>query len=138
VPVEVAIAPEAAFVHADPTLLEQAIVNLLDNAARYAPPGTPVDVTAEMRAGRLAISVSDAGPGVPPHLREHVFDLFWRASTGDRQGAGTGLGLSIVRGFVEAMDGRVTVGERPGGGARFTVELPQQARPALPAEDADG
>jgi two-component system sensor histidine kinase KdpD len=138
VPVAVTIAPEAQFVHADPALLEQAIVNLIDNAARFAPPGTPVEVAAVFRNGRTVISVSDGGPGVPPHLRERIFDLFWRADGGDRQGVGTGLGLSIVRGFVEAMDGHVTVGERPGGGARFTIELPQPVRPAPPAEQGDG
>jgi two-component system, OmpR family, sensor histidine kinase KdpD len=134
VPVDVRIEAAAEYIHADPTLLEQIIVNMLDNAARFAPSGTPVKIEASARSGDVVIAVSDAGPGVPPHQRERIFDLFWRAANGDRNGAGTGLGLSIVRGFTEAMGGRITVGERPGGGASFVVELPQPPRPEIPDE----
>ncbi len=135
--VRVRIAPDAAMVEADPTLLEQAVVNLLDNAARYCPSNEPVEVTAERRDGALVLTVADRGPGIPPDKRDCVFELFWRAENGDRQGAGTGLGLAIVRGFVEAMGGRVTVGEREGGGARFEISLPQRVMPALEPETAD-
>ncbi|MCF3933713.1 sensor histidine kinase KdpD [Acuticoccus sp. M5D2P5] len=136
--VAVQIAPEVAMVEADPTLLEQALVNLLDNAARFSPPGEAVSVSAERRGNRLVLAVSDHGPGVPPDRRDRVFDLFWRAENADRQSAGTGLGLAIVRGFVEAMGGRVTVGERDGGGARFEINLPQPAMPVLSPEPFDG
>lgn len=136
--VRVAIAPDAAMAEADPTLIEQALVNLLDNAARYSPEGTAVEVTAERRDGRLVLAVSDRGPGIPADRRDRVFDLFWRAESGDRQGAGTGLGLAIVRGFVEAMGGRVAALERKGGGARFEISLPQPVMPVLAPEPADG
>ena len=136
--VEVRIAPDAAMVEADPALLEQAIVNLIDNAARFSPADKPVEVTAQRRGAMLAIAVTDHGPGVPPDKRERVFDLFWRAEGGDRQGAGTGLGLAIVRGFVEAMGGRVSVGERDGGGARFEISLPQAPMPPVAQEHTDG
>jgi two-component system sensor histidine kinase KdpD len=132
-PVEIAIAPGAALVHADPTLLEQALVNLLDNAARRAPPGSPVTVAASTEPGAVSTSVSDRGSGMPPHKRERIFDMFYRIEGGDAAGAGAGLGLAIVRGFVEAMDGRVRVGEADGGGARFVIDLSQ---PPLPAGDA--
>ncbi|WP_108661001.1 sensor histidine kinase [Acuticoccus kandeliae] len=135
--VRVRIAPNATIVEADPTLLEQVIVNLLDNAARYCPSGAPVEVTAERREGRLVLAIADHGPGIPPDKRDRVFDLFWRAENSDRQGAGTGLGLAIVRGFVEAMGGRVTVGERVGGGARFEIGLPQPAAPQFAPEPPD-
>ena len=136
-PVDVRIEPGAEYIHADPTLLEQVIVNLLDNAARHAPAGTAIAIEAREREGGIVLSVSDRGPGIPPNRRERIFDQFWRAANGDRGGAGTGLGLSIVRGFVEAMGGRVTVGEREGGGARFEIEFPQPALPEFPAEDGD-
>jgi two-component system sensor histidine kinase KdpD len=131
------IDPDAAMVEADPTLLEQVLVNLLDNAARHSPPAAPIEVTAERQGGRLVLAVADRGPGVPPDKRGRVFDLFWRAESGDRQGAGTGLGLAIVRGFVEAMGGDVAVGEREGGGARFEITLPQPVMPPLVPEAAD-
>jgi two-component system sensor histidine kinase KdpD len=137
VPVEVRIEPDAEFIHADPALLEQIMVNLLDNAARYAPVGTPITIAARTRDRSIVLSVADQGPGIPPHQRERVFDLFWRAANGDRSGAGTGLGLSIVRGFVEAMGGRVTVGEGDGGGAIFEIVLPQPPSPVVPAEGDD-
>jgi two-component system, OmpR family, sensor histidine kinase KdpD len=137
VPVEISIEPAAEFIHADLTLLEQVVVNLLDNAARYAPSGTPVTVEARTKDGNIVISVGDQGPGIPPHQREQIFDLFWRAASGDRSGTGTGLGLFIVRGFVEAMGGQVTVGERNEGGARFEIDLPQPPRPLIPAEGDD-
>ncbi|MBU2532911.1 MAG: two-component sensor histidine kinase, partial [Alphaproteobacteria bacterium] len=136
--VDVDIKPGAEYVHADPTLLEQVLVNLLDNAARYAPPRTPISIEARAETGRIYISVIDQGPGIPPDQRELIFDLFWRASHGDRAGAGTGLGLSIVRGFVEGMGGRVTVSERQGGGAVFEIALPQPLRPMVPSEGEDG
>jgi two-component system sensor histidine kinase KdpD len=132
-PIEIAIAPGAALVHADPALLEQALVNLLDNAARHSPPGSTVTLAASTEPGALTISISDHGPGVPPHKRERIFDMFYRIEGGDAVGAGTGLGLAIVRGFIEAMDGRVRVGEADGGGARFVIDLPQ---PPLPTGDA--
>ncbi len=124
----------AALIHADPTLLEQVLVNLLDNAARHSPPGAEIVVEAATEPGRTTLAVRDHGPGVPPHLRDRVFDMFYRMEGGDGAGAGTGLGLAIVRGFVEAMAGRVRVGEAEGGGARFVIDLPQPEAPPMTAE----
>jgi two-component system sensor histidine kinase KdpD len=136
-PVRLDVQSGASLVHADAALLEQALVNLLDNAARHSPPGAEIVVEATAQDGRLALSVSDHGPGVPPHRRDRVFDMFYRMEGGDAAGAGTGLGLAIVRGFTEAMGGRVRVSEADGGGARFVIDLPQPASPPLTPEAAD-
>ena len=103
-----------------------ALANILDNAAKYAPAGTPVTLGARQApGGRLvAIWVDDRGPGVPPAEAERIFDRFYRAvPQGDRT-PGTGVGLSIARALVEAHDGRVWVEARPGGGSRFTTTWP--------------
>ncbi len=136
VPVTVEIDPGAALIHADPTLIEQCLVNLLDNAARYAPPGTAVALRATRQGDITTLSVADRGPGVAPELRERIFEMFFRVEAGDRRGEGTGLGLAIVRGFTEAMGGSVRVEEGPAGGAVFAIDLPQPALPVLPRETA--
>lgn len=110
----------------DPVLFEQALFNLLDNAAKYAPPGSEVRVGVRREGEGLCVKVSDQGPGIPPEARSRVFDKFTRLHGSDRRRPGTGLGLAIARGFVEAMGGTVTVGDRGGGepGAVFTIRLP--------------
>ncbi|HET8631458.1 MAG TPA: DUF4118 domain-containing protein [Thermomicrobiales bacterium] len=131
--------PDLPLVPLDPVLLDRALGNLLDNAAKYAPPGTPVDVTIETYAdrGEVWVRVSDHGPGVPPADRERIFERFYRA--GRPRGAapviGFGLGLAIARGFVEAHDGRLWVEDAPGGGASFIVALPLAGRAAASAGD---
>ncbi|MGZ4414665.1 MAG: sensor histidine kinase, partial [Gaiellaceae bacterium] len=99
--------------------IARAIANLLDNAIKWSPPSTPVDVT--LLHG--ALSVRDHGPGVPPEEREHIFDRFYRAA-GARTLPGSGLGLAIVRQVTEAHGGSVDVETAPGGGAVFTLRLP--------------
>jgi two-component system, OmpR family, sensor histidine kinase KdpD len=109
----------------DPVLFEQVLFNLLDNAAKYTPDGTTVRLTAAMVENRLRITVSDEGPGIPQADLEHIFDKFYRIQAADRRRAGTGLGLAICRGFVEAMGGTITAGNRTDrSGAVFTVALP--------------
>ncbi len=99
---------------ADPALLEQAMVNLLDNAHRYAPGGSLVRVSARAAVGRITIEVADEGVGIPAADLPHVFDSFYRARRGDRVAPGTGLGLAIARGLVEAMGGTIeAVSPRP-------------------------
>jgi two-component system, OmpR family, sensor histidine kinase KdpD len=106
----------------DHTLIEQAVAKLLANAASYAPARSPIELDAEYKAGRLIINVSDRGPGLPPEFTERVFEKFYRGE--GRKAGGLGLGLSIARGFVEAHGGTLTVENRDGGGARFTLNLP--------------
>ncbi|WP_091978485.1 sensor histidine kinase KdpD [Methylobacterium sp. 13MFTsu3.1M2] len=115
----------------DPVLFEQVLVNLLDNAAKYAPEGSTVTVRARRAGDRVRIAVLDEGDGLPEADVERVFDKFYRVRKGDRVRAGTGLGLAISRGFVEAMGGNVTAeNRRDRSGACFTVSLPIPARNA--------
>jgi two-component system sensor histidine kinase KdpD len=119
---------------ADLTLMEQAVANLLLNAAVHTPEGTPIIVSTGMdEAGsRVFIAVTDHGPGLSPELRENPFQKFRR---GKRAPAGgLGLGLSIVRGFVVAQGGTVVASERPGGGACFTIYLPYGPHGSVPNE----
>jgi two-component system sensor histidine kinase KdpD len=104
----------------DHLLIGQVLANLLDNAVRHAPPQTAITVTGEMRGGRLALSVSDRGAGVPPSEREAVFESFVRYDTGGR----SGLGLAIAKAFVEAHGERIWVEGEPGGGAKFVFTMP--------------
>lgn len=119
-------------IYTDSVLARQILLNLLDNAAKYAPSGTLVRILLEHHHGSpvFRLSVEDRGPGVPVPEREHIFDLFYRARKGDRQLAGTGLGLAICRDFVSALGGHIRVAEAAGGtGARFEIELPQPPVP---------
>lgn len=125
------IAPEAAYALADPTLLEQVLVNLLDNAVKYAPPDSPISLTASRKGDKVRLSVADAGVGIPPHELDSVFDSFFRATRGDRVAPGTGLGLAIAKAFTEAMGGRVSAHsprtDLPADGLPgtiITIELP--------------
>ncbi|MBX9583949.1 MAG: DUF4118 domain-containing protein, partial [Gemmataceae bacterium] len=124
-PVEVRIPPDLPLVFVDGLLLEQVFVNLLENAARYTPAGTPVTVTADVEGDRLTVRVADAGPGLAPGTEERVFDKFYRASAAVDAGRGSGLGLAICRAVAEAHGGAITARNRPGGGAEFAVRLPR-------------
>jgi signal transduction histidine kinase len=102
--------------------LEQVVDNLLDNALRYAPRESVIEVEAMARDGTARITVSDHGPGIAPDERTRVFERFHRGD-GSR-GPGAGLGLAIARAIVEAHGGGINAVETPGGGATFVVELP--------------
>jgi two-component system sensor histidine kinase KdpD len=116
------IAPGLPLVPMDFVLTQQALSNLLSNAARHTPPGTAVEVAAAVRDNSLLLTVADHGPGVPPDILPRIFDRFFRAP-GAATG-GTGLGLSLVRGFVEAQGGSVTAENAPGGGLVCAIRLP--------------
>lgn len=136
-PLKTNVPDEMPLFRADAALMEQAIGNLLLNAALHTPVGCPVDVTAglERREGRdwVFLRVDDHGPGIPVQLRETIFQKF-RRGPGARAG-GLGLGLSIVRGFMLAQSGEVTVGQSPAGGARFTLGLPYVAHEWVPTDE---
>ena len=114
--------------------LRQVVTNLVANALRHTPAGTPVEVavgvdpTASSPSGGVALEVRDHGPGVPPEVATKVFERFYRAdpSRGRTAGGGSGLGLAIVAAIVALHHGRVGVAQTPGGGATFVVRLPQQ------------
>lgn len=122
---------------ADPALLEQVLVNVLENAAKYAPEGSLIQVRGSLEGREAILSVADEGVGIPASDLPHVFDSFFRASRGDRVAPGTGLGLAIARGMVEAMGGRIEAhSPRPDlpadghPGTVVTIRLPAARRPA--------
>jgi len=131
--VEVRIPRDLPLVRFDALLLERVLVNLLENASKYTPPGSTVTLSAEVIADRLSVSVSDNGPGLPKGREEAVFQKFTR---GDRESAtpGVGLGLAICRAIIEAHQGRIVGMNRPGGGATFTFTLPLGHPPAAATE----
>ena len=131
-PVATRIAPGLPLLKLDFVLMEQALANLLVNAATHTPAGTAIEISARVEGKELILEVADRGPGLPANELERIFDLFHRA-TGAKPG-GTGLGLAIVKGFVEAQGGHIQAANRAGGGASFTLRLPVPAAPSLPAE----
>ncbi|HXY99357.1 MAG TPA: sensor histidine kinase KdpD [Stellaceae bacterium] len=123
--VVVDLAPDLPLLRVDYLLLEQALFNLLDNAAKYAPPGSLVRIAARREGAGVALEVSDEGPGIPADDLERIFDKFYRVKQQDRQRPGTGLGLAICRGFVAAMGGTISAANRGDrSGAVFTLRLP--------------
>jgi two-component system sensor histidine kinase KdpD len=137
--VEVEIGQDLPMLDVDAVLLEQVLVNLLDNAAKYAPAGSLIRVDSYRDDRAIVIDVVDEGPGIPNDALERVFDKFYRVRAGDRQRAGTGLGLAICRGFIEALGGTIVARNRSDrSGAvlrvRFPAELGIEAATLIGAE----
>jgi len=123
--VEVRLAPDLPMLKLDVVLFEQVLFNLLDNAAKYAPRASVIDVHAEAKDETISLQILDQGEGIPSADLDRIFDKFYRVHATDRRRAGTGLGLAICRGFVEALGGNITAGNRAdGAGAVFTINLP--------------
>jgi two-component system sensor histidine kinase KdpD len=120
----------------DPILVQQLFVNLLENAAKYTPPGSEIAIRAMREGGTLVVDVADRGPGIPPGEEERVFERFHRAAAqpGVR---GVGLGLPIARAIAQAHGGRLSASNRPGGGALFRLTLPILEPPAAPPDPVD-
>lgn len=138
-PVEVEMPDDALLAgRFDFTQALRVLVNLLENAAKYAPGGAPIQVRARREGDRLAIAVLDRGPGVPPGERARIFESFYRPPGTPPDVRGTGLGLSIARGLAEAQGGSVRYEERAGGGSVLTLELPAADEPAAEAEPPAG
>jgi two-component system sensor histidine kinase KdpD len=121
--ISISLADELPPISMDLVLLTQVLVNLLDNAHKYAPPETVIEVTAAVDGDWLVMEVGDQGPGVPEHDLKRVFDKFYRIPVPEGAG-GTGLGLSICKGIVEAHGGRISAENRAGGGLRVVVRMP--------------
>ena len=121
------------FVHA--ALIEQALVNVLENAARFSPPRGRLQLNAGANDQEIFFSVSDEGPGIPEDERAKIFDMFYTAARGDRGGQGTGLGLAICQGMVGAHGGRISVADGiEGHGTCITLHLPLQTQPGMDDE----
>jgi two-component system sensor histidine kinase KdpD len=133
--VEVNIPRDLPLVRFDALLIERVLVNLLENASKYTPPGSKITLAAQAVGDTLSVSVSDDGPGLTAGREEAVFQKFTR---GERESAtpGVGLGLTICRAIVESHHGKIVAMNRPGGGARFTFTLPLGHPPAA-AEEAE-
>jgi two-component system sensor histidine kinase KdpD len=112
----------------DLTLMIQVLMNLVDNAVKYAPPEEPIEIAAYQEQQAIFVVVRDRGPGLPEAALEHIFSKFFRLEPGGV--GGTGLGLSIAKGIVEAHNGRVWAQNRPGGGAEFIIMLPLVSEPS--------
>jgi two-component system phosphate regulon sensor histidine kinase PhoR len=117
---------DSIVVTANPSLLEQAVVNLIDNAIKYSPSGSAVDVTATSTGSLVTIAVIDRGSGIERAHLSRLFERFYRVDIArSRELGGTGLGLAIVKHIVSAHNGTVVVDSAPGKGSTFTISLPQ-------------
>ncbi len=135
-PVKVLLPPDLPLVLMDGLLIEQVFVNLLENAVKYTPAGTPVEITAAATEGAIVVDVADRGPGFPAGEEARLFDKFYRV-TGATSVAGVGLGLTICRGIVTAHGGRIWAENRPGGGAAFHFTLPLAGQPTSVPDETE-
>lgn len=126
------VPPELPLLYVHAALIEQALVNVLENAARFSPTHGRLQLRAGADDTELFFSVSDEGPGIPEEERAKIFDMFYTAARGDRGGQGTGLGLAICQGMVGAHGGRISVADGiEGRGTCITLHLPLQEQPAF-------
>jgi len=134
-PVHVRLPPDLPLVPIDGVLIEQVFINLLENAVKYTPSGTPIEITATAVDGAVRVDVADHGPGLPAGEEARIFEKFYRVPAATATG-GVGLGLTIVRGIITAHGGRIWAENRPGGGALFRFTLPLSGPPhvGVPAE----
>ena len=132
--VEVALAHDLPLVEFDATLIERVLYNLLENATKYTPDGTLIQIGAVVSGDNLLVTVSDKGPGLPKGQQDSIFEKFTR---GSRESAtpGVGLGLAISRAIVEAHHGRIWAQDNPGGGAKFCFTLPLGTPPEMPPSE---
>lgn len=123
--VDIATGPGFSTLFADPVLMEQVFVNILENAAKYTPPGTPIRIAFKKTDRQATVTITDQGPGIPPNERDLVFDMFYRVRSADTKIAGTGLGLAICRGLIEAHGGTIHAESGPEGtGTAIVMNFP--------------
>ena len=123
--------PDGLQIHADPTVFQKVLSNLLENAAKYSAPDTRITISAEIKNECVAISIADQGVGIDPSEQGLIFERFYRSRSLVSGTSGTGMGLAISRAITEAHGGKITVVSQPGHGSVFTIYLP------LPAASAD-
>jgi two-component system, OmpR family, sensor histidine kinase KdpD len=134
-PVTVKLPRDLPLVEIDSLLIERVFANLLENAVKYTPPGTPVEISAASDRNELVVTVSDQGPGIPAGQENRIFEKFHRIDSEGSQG-GAGLGLSICRSIVEAHGGRIWADNLSTGGAAFHFALPLTEPPLIEHEEA--
>jgi two-component system sensor histidine kinase KdpD len=127
-PLSTALPQDLPLVPLDSVLIEQVLVNLIENAIKYAPPARPIDITASATASAVTVTVADRGPGLPVGDEERIFEKFYRVAAANVP-SGVGLGLTICRGIVEAHGGRIWAENRAGGGTCFMFTLPLEGTP---------
>jgi two-component system sensor histidine kinase KdpD len=129
--VQIALPADLPLLQFDAVLLERVLVNLLENAAKYTPAGSPIVIGAEPKGDAVHVWIDDLGPGLPPGMEDRIFERF---SRGEREASrpGTGLGLALCRAIIQAHGGRIWAENRRGGGARFAFALPLLRPPAMP------
>jgi len=133
-PVDVRLPEDMPLVPMDAVIIEQVFINLLDNALKYTPDESPIEIGARVNDGGVLVEVADRGPGFALGVEQRVFEKFYR---GQSPGRGSGLGLAICRGFVEVHGGRIWAENREGGGAAFRFTIPLTENPPV-IEGTDG
>ncbi|QSA97166.1 sensor histidine kinase KdpD [Methylococcus sp. EFPC2] len=133
-PVKVKLPSGIPMIYADAVLIEQVLTNLLENAIRYTPEGSPLDISSEITPYAVEVAVADRGPGIPKGMEKRLFEKFYRSQ---REGAqsGVGLGLAICRAIVEVHGGTIEARNRSTGGAVFSFVLPQDKTPPVVEEE---
>jgi len=129
-PVRTQLPDSLPLVWIDAVLLEQVMVNLIENAVKYTPPGSPIDIGAELLPASIRLTVSDYGPGIPKGLEDKLFEKFYRHET-ETQTGGVGLGLALCRAIIEAHGGTIKATNAVGKGAAFMIDLPLREPPSL-------
>ncbi|MBN2075094.1 MAG: hypothetical protein JW762_06040, partial [Dehalococcoidales bacterium] len=126
---EIEIPPEVPFFSVDVGLIVQALVNVIDNALKYSPPNTPIEIKVYPMDEQLQIEIIDQGVGIPPQDIDRVFDKFYRIQRPDNV-SGTGMGLSISKGIIEAHGGYIEANNRSGGGTVIRITLNNDTIPS--------
>lgn len=124
-PLRLSISDDLPAIDGDMSILERVLVNVIDNACKYAPMDQPVSISAKREANFIKLTITDRGPGIPEEEYDRVFDMFYRVKVGSAPTSGAGLGLAICRGFIEAHGGRISAQPGPDGtGTQIAIRLP--------------
>ncbi|MFY9288106.1 MAG: sensor histidine kinase KdpD [Alphaproteobacteria bacterium] len=124
-PLRLDIPNDLPLIDGDLAILERVLINIIDNACKYAPQDQPITINARREAHYLRLTITDRGPGIPEEDRDRVFDMFYRVKIGSTPASGAGLGLAICRGFIEVHGGRIMAQPGPDGmGTQITIRLP--------------
>jgi two-component system sensor histidine kinase KdpD len=126
--VDVRLPSDLPLVPIDAVLVEQVLINILENAAKYTPKGSPLELSARQDKASVVVEIADQGPGIPPGHVDKIFEKFYRLPR-EREGDGAGLGLAICRGIIDAHGGRIWAENRKEGGAVFRFTLPIEGTP---------